>query len=126
MTFSKRGRYERLDAVVPIEVLSPGSMTGTHTVMCNNIGGKGFRFTIEQKLAIDTPLELTIHLPDDQVPLHAKGRVSWVRKTKQLVESPKILFDIGVEFLGLSFQERDRIHQYIYRQTRYKRTQGNP
>ena len=107
----KRGKFERLDASVPIELRFLGE---THSVLCDNIGGKGFRFSQNQKIEANTSLELTLYLPDEKPPFRAKGRVSWVRPQKTADEE-MTLFEIGVEFLEVKFQDRERIRQYVYR-----------
>lgn len=114
----KRGRFERLDAAIPIEIQFLTPTPEAHVVLCDNIGGKGFRFSLGKKLEADTPLELTLYLPDDKPPLKAKGKVSWVREASQMPGGPTTLFDIGVAFVGLTFQGKDRIHHYIYRRVK--------
>jgi len=111
----QRGSFERLDASIPIEIHFPDE---TRTVMCDNIGGKGCRFSIDKKVEANTLLQMAIHLPDDKPPLQLKGRVSWSRELPQTFEGAKHFSDVGIEFLGLTFQERDRIHQYIYGRVR--------
>ncbi|MFH1858212.1 MAG: PilZ domain-containing protein [Candidatus Omnitrophota bacterium] len=127
MTFPrKRGKFERFDATVPIEVVIAGTSPESRTVLCDNIGGKGFRFSIEKKLEVHASLELTVHLPDNQTPIRTKGRVSWVREAKHVPDSPEVFFEAGVEFIGLSFMDRDRIQQYIYRRAQQQPSNGNP
>ena len=121
----KRGKFERLDATIPVEVLLHGGGGESYSVMCENIGGKGLRFPLSKAVEVDTRLELVIHLPDNLPPLRTRGRVSWVR-AKKIAGGEVAFFEIGVEFLELKFQDRDRIHQYVYRRASQGGPKGEP
>ena len=121
----KRGKFERLDTTIPVEVFLQGGSGESYSVMCENIGGKGLRFPLSKTIEANTRLELVIHLPDNLPPLRTRGRVTWAR-AKKMADGEVAFFEIGVEFLELKFQDRDRIHQYVYRRASQGGLKGEP
>ncbi|MBI4436461.1 MAG: PilZ domain-containing protein [Candidatus Omnitrophica bacterium] len=121
----KRGKFERLDTTIPVEVFLRGGGGESYSVMCENIGGKGLRFPLHKAIEANTRLELIIHLPDNLPPLRTQGKVSWA-KAKKMADGEVAFFEMGVEFLELKFQDRDRIHQYVYRRAQQGGPTGQP
>jgi hypothetical protein len=47
--------------------------------VCQDIGGGGARFDLDQEVKAHTPLEMWFDLPDGLGPMHLLGKVAWAR-----------------------------------------------
>jgi len=83
-------------------------MTGNTTA--SDLSGGGLRLFASEDIPLNTPCELTIHLPEYQQPLIAEGIVTWCRRRGG---RGKAAFEIGVTFTTMNRAERERYYQFI-------------
>ena len=83
-------------------------LTGNTTV--SDLSGGGLRLIMSEEIPLNTPCELTIHLPEDQHPLTAGGTVTWCKHRSGRGPAS---FEIGVTFTTMNRTERERYYQFI-------------
>ncbi len=110
--FKERRQYLRLKATVAINYTVIGK-PGTVQVSSKNISARGLCIVTEEQLAAETPLQLEIRLPDAKDPIRALARVVWQKKFEAAGESPKVYFDTGMEFTGISDFDRFNLNRYV-------------
>ncbi len=82
----------------------------TSNTVVSDLSGGGLRLIVSEEIPLNTPCELTIHLPEEQRPLAAAGSVTWCRRRSS---RGKTAFEIGVTFTTMSRAERERYYQFI-------------
>jgi len=85
----------------------------THSLSAatENIGLGGICVLMKKGLDIFSPVELELNLEDGRDSLRAQGTIVWVVRRRELKKGPS--FDTGVEFSGLSPQDRARIEAVL-------------
>jgi len=58
-------------------------------------------------------MNLNIFFPFDSIPVKIKGKVSWIKNYDKIDEDGRNRFDMGVEFLEVRDEDKQRIEQYI-------------
>jgi len=77
-----------------------------------NISAGGICMVSDKPLSIGDTLQLEIKLPEDPPSIQVKGKAVWV---KQFIATEKHeSFDIGVEFINISEENRKRINKYVF------------
>lgn len=110
--FKERRKYVRLKATVAVKYTVIGK-PGEVKVFSKNIGAGGLCITTEEQLTVDTPLQLELKIPDLKNPIRALGRVVWQKRFETAGEEPKIYFNTGIEFTGISDFDRFNINRYV-------------
>ncbi len=67
----------------------------------------------EEKIALDTPLQLNIKIPDLKDQIRALARVVWQKKFEAAGKQPMVYFNTGIEFTGISDFDRFNINRYV-------------
>ena len=84
---------------------------GEFSIHTENISSGGVRLVLEQKIEINTPIDLEIEIGKKTV--KTKGRVVWVLDVKAPKSDQSNLYDTGVEFTQLSQADRDFLSKLI-------------
>lgn len=85
-----------------------------------NISGGGIRIHVKTKLESTalpeskTIIELEVTLPNDTLPIFAKGEIVWSSITN--TGRKEGFFDTGIKFIEIKDYDRDRIIKYVYSQ----------
>ncbi len=114
----ERRRYPRLrGAEVEYTVISKKKLKVIS--LTENISAVGIRILASERIKIDTVLDLKIYVPRFSQPIHAMGRVVWVKasgfiKRKELRRGH---FDIGVKFIEISEDDRSEINKHAMDET---------
>ena len=84
----------------------------THT---ENIGIGGVCFTLKQSMKMFSQVDLELDLLDMENHIKCRGKVVW--NIQRGVSSPKkpLFFDVGVEFVGISDDEKKRLERVVER-----------
>lgn len=88
-----------LDAEVKTLTLNP--IFGK--ALAKNLSKEGVRLGLSQPISAGTPIELSLNVPGDNLPVFATGRVAWADG-----------LDIGVKFTKISSEDRTRVLDYVY------------
>ncbi len=79
-----------------------------------NISGGGMFLITQEPYPAGTSLRVTFHLPDDDKTVEAAGRVVWARDEKEGSDRQP---GMGIEFLEIDEQDRQRVRKFINSQT---------
>jgi hypothetical protein len=83
-----------------------------------NISATGVCIFVNEEIDEKTLLSVTIYLLDGSAPIDAKGRVAWIRPSVFLHIKDEKHFDVGIEFVDLSQENRDRLIHYAAKYAR--------
>lgn len=109
----ERRKFVRLDARVRVKyrVLKKGRTQESFT---KDLSGGGIRLSINEKLAVATPLALEIKIPGEARPILAEGRAVWSREVSD--EGKTGRFDTGIAFTKIDSMNQGKILKYVYAQ----------
>jgi len=85
--------------------------------MAENISTSGICIYSSDEIKTNALLLITVYLFDGSNPIESKGKVVWTRPSIYLNTSKKH-FDVGIEFVEISTEDRDRIIHYAAKNTR--------
>ena len=111
-SFKERRKYARLKAAVEVKYLVIGK-PGAIQTSSKNISAGGLCILTEEQLASETPLQLEIKLPDVKDCIRSLGRVIWQKRFEAAGESPRVYFNTGIEFTGISDFDRFNLNRYV-------------
>ena len=80
--------------------------------LTENVSAKGICIFVPKEMKIDTLLSLKIYLPDGKGAVNAKGKVVWVKESAFLSVEGRKHFDLGIEFVEIDNNDRERICDY--------------
>ena len=75
-----------------------------------NISSLGIRFESEKKLKEGVVIELKLEIPKAPNPVHAQGKLVWVKKLTLEDASP---YDIGMEFLKIEEDNKNTFLKFM-------------
>ncbi|MBN1794780.1 MAG: PilZ domain-containing protein [Candidatus Omnitrophica bacterium] len=103
-------RFPRAQYPCKITVIAkfPPYSVSTHT---ENISVGGICVNLERNLGRFTPVEVILHLPDEQPPLRCNSTTVWV--IEKHLPQEKHIFDTGIEFGDIAPEDRERIDEVI-------------
>ncbi len=110
--FKERRKYMRLEASVKVKYTIIGK-PGTIKVFSKDISAGGLCLLLDEQLAVDTPLQLEIKIPDLKDPIHAIARVVWQKGFESAGAEPKAHFTTGIEFTGINDFDQFNINRYV-------------
>ncbi len=103
-----RRRFLRTKFPYTVHIYSPtGEPISTYT---EDISIGGIRVVIKNKLNIHENLVLKIYL--SEIPLECKGAVVWIKEKTNLMLN-EVFFNIGIEFRGISKEEKEKIESCL-------------
>lgn len=110
-TFDKR-KFPRLKVKCDVLVKEQNS-PNLFTTETENIGAGGICVFLSKALTAFSPVNLKLELNDDfKTPLECTGKVVWCIQNK-ILHQEKTRFDIGIEFLNIKSEDRERIRKFI-------------
>ena len=108
----ERRRYPRIHATFveysPIREIIPQKKSFTE-----NVSPGGICFLVDEEIGVNTLLSLKIYLPDNRDAIEAKARVVWTKVSSFLSVEKRKHYDLGLEFVEIDENDRQRIWQYI-------------
>ncbi|MCM8773709.1 MAG: PilZ domain-containing protein [Candidatus Omnitrophica bacterium] len=109
--YKERRKYPRLNTCAEIEYRVSKEDTFMKTVT-KNIGAGGVCIISEERIGKDTILFLKMNLSPRKKFIQAKGRVVW---SSEFYSSSleKIVYNLGIEFIEISDEDRQRIYDYV-------------
>ena len=112
----ERRKFVRLNINVEINytvITHPPHKQFVIPTKSKNIGAGGICLISEQELRAGELLKLEIRLPEDPPVIYALGKVAWVKPFSLATEKSK-RFDMGVEFIEISPEDKQKINKYVF------------
>jgi len=79
-------------------------------IVGRDISEGGVAFTVYERFAKGTILDLQITVPFDAMPIFAKAKVSWIKKLE--AQHPGA-YEVGAEFMEVDARDQKRFKLYI-------------
>ena len=102
---SERRKYLRFNAQMDMEykTLTLNPLFGK--ALLKDLSREGLRFNVKESVPIGTPVEISLNVPGDNLPVFATGKVAWADG-----------LDAGVKFTKISRTDRARMLEYVYQE----------
>jgi Tfp pilus assembly protein PilZ len=113
----ERRRAQRVYAGFVEYCLVEDESSKKYQAMAENISTSGICIYSSDEIKTNALLLITIYLFDGSNPIESKGKVAWTRPSTYL-NIDKKHFDVGVEFVEISTEDRDRIIHYTAKNIR--------
>lgn len=80
-----------------------------------NLGIGGLCLLLNMPLEPFHEISLKMPLDDEQLPIECNGRVMWIVE-KHDTHNKETLFDVGIEYINISSEDKDRIARFLTKQ----------
>ncbi|MDD5174322.1 MAG: PilZ domain-containing protein [Candidatus Omnitrophica bacterium] len=106
----ERRKYIRLKTPVSVTYTAPD--TGViHSLITKDISADGLRLEIKTRdIKEGSVLELKLELPEGNNPVHAKGKVIWMKQISLEDGAP---CDIGIEFIEIEEDNKNTFLKFL-------------
>ena len=81
----------------------------TISTQTENLGAGGICVIIKEDLGLFQGVDIELYLDDNKTPVKSGGTVVWVVKKSQPKQKSSYLYDIGVEFIDIRPEDRERV-----------------
>ncbi len=113
----EKRKFARLNILVDVAYKKQDAVKEEKLTLTKNISKGGICFIGYESLRESDIIDLQIYLPEDKNPVSAMARVVWVKEFL-IGEIPKgKRYDVGVEFVQISEEDKTRIDRYILTHT---------
>lgn len=110
----ERRNYPRLDISVGVSWKKVGSSEQVaESDLTKNIAAGGICLIVFEKVVLGDILFLELTLPTKQT-IVCRGRVVWVRDLGILGKEAQRKFDVGIEFVDISSEDRETIKKFVF------------
>jgi c-di-GMP-binding flagellar brake protein YcgR len=110
----ERRNYPRLDISVGVSWKKVGaSGQAIESDLTKNIAAGGICLIMLEKVVIGDVLFLELSLPTKET-IVCRGRVVWARELGILGKEAEKKFDVGVEFVDISPDDRETIKKFVF------------
>ena len=99
---SERRKYMRFNAALNVEYKTLALNPIFGKALLKDMSREGLCFNVKQDIAIGTPVELSLNVPGDNLPVFATGKVAWADG-----------LDAGVKLTKISRTDRVRMLEYV-------------
>jgi len=112
-----RGKYERLDVLVPAKVWRTVDKTDAPiATTCRNLSGRGCRLRIEDanlapEFDLDSKIAFSLSLDPRKPELGGSAKIAWTKRERG--NAGKVRLVLGAEFIGVSMEHREQIKAFI-------------
>jgi len=73
--------------------------------LAKDLSREGVRIGFKQAIPVGTPVEISLNVPGDNLPVFATGKVAWADG-----------LDAGVKLTKISQSDRARVLEYVYKE----------
>jgi len=110
----ERRKFPRFNLLVDVSFKKKASFKKEKFSVTKNISGVGVCLISYEELKEGDDLELKVFMPESKKPMKVMGRVAWVRQF--IIGDPQegMRYDVGVEFLDISEEEKEKINQHLF------------
>lgn len=81
----------------------------TISTQTENIGAGGICVIIKEDLGLFQGVDIELYLDDNKTPVKSGGTIVWVVKKSQPKQKGTPLYDIGIEFIDIRPEDRERV-----------------
>jgi c-di-GMP-binding flagellar brake protein YcgR len=78
-----------------------------------NLGAGGICVIIKEDLGLFQGVDLELFLDDNRPPIRCGGTIVWVVKKSQPKQKGSYVYDIGIEFIDIRPEDRERIAEVV-------------
>jgi hypothetical protein len=102
---SERRKFMRFNTPVDIEyrTLTLNPIFGK--ALAKDLSREGVRLGIKPGMTIGTPVEISVNVPGDNLPVFAAGKIAWADG-----------LDAGIKLTKISQSDRARLLEYVYKE----------
>ncbi|MDD5573720.1 MAG: PilZ domain-containing protein [Candidatus Omnitrophica bacterium] len=112
---SERRRAKRVYASFVEYCRAEALSSQKYQAFAENISATGICIFVNELIEAGSLLLITIYLLDGSTPIETKGRVAWTRPSVFVTSKDKKHFDLGIEFVDISEEDRERLLHYTVR-----------
>ena len=112
----EKREFARLDLNVKVDwkrTLATSEPEQEFSDKTKNISAGGLCLVVYEKLDIGEILEIELELPSKET-IKAEGKVVWISEYEIEGEEEETIYDIGVQFVKISDEEREEISQFVF------------
>jgi len=106
---SEMRRFGRLSFIADIVINACGNTSKSQTI---DLSEGGICFIANKNLSTDSELSLNLEIVKNK-PFSVKGRVAWIKKIDEDIDSGANKYKVGLEFIGLSVKNKKIIKDFI-------------
>ena len=110
----ERRKFARLNTLTDITYNRKHPLDERRLTLSKNISKGGICFIAYEELEEREVLDLNIYLPEDKKPIRVSGRVAWVKEFIIGDQPKNRRFDVGIEFIGIGDEDKNKIDKYIF------------
>ncbi len=114
----EKRRFVRIDWPVVVHYKTLEEPATQDQIVGSDISEGGLSFTVYEKLLKGTNLDMEVQVPFDSMPIFAKARIVWIKKTG---EEHANVFEVGVEFIEVDPEDQKRLKMYIKNEIKQRR-----
>ena len=100
---SERRKYMRFNAALDIEYKTLALNPIFGKALIKDLSREGLRFHTKQEIPVGAPVEISMNVPGDNLPVFASGKVAWADG-----------LEAGVKFTKINRTDRARMLEYVY------------
>lgn len=102
---AERRKYMRFNTPLDVEyrTLTLNPIFGK--ALAKDLSREGVRFGVKQDIPVGTPVEISMNVPGDNLPVFAAGKVAWADG-----------LDTGIKLTKISQKDRARLLEYVYKE----------
>jgi hypothetical protein len=102
---SERRKYLRFNTPLDMEyrTLTLNPIFGK--ALAKDLSKEGVRFGLKQDVPVGTPVEISLTVPGDNMPVFATGKIAWADG-----------LDAGVRLTKIHQNDRARVLEYVYKE----------
>ena len=112
-----RRKYPRVDVEIQV-IVRDGSESVNYRTQTRDVGAGGVCVKLDSFLEAQTPVAITLNLPDTHPPLETVGRVTWCVRERRFIGRRHPAYDTGISFTDLNAEQRERLirfaHSFLY------------
>ncbi|MDD5495543.1 MAG: PilZ domain-containing protein [Candidatus Omnitrophica bacterium] len=110
---TERRRFLRFDTALNAlcEIVSDKNKRSSKV---KNLSKEGALLLLDKQLAEGSPINLSLDVPGDNVPVFATCEVAWQKKYEPAKK--EVLYETGVRFKKIGSADRGKLFEYIYLQ----------
>lgn len=112
---AERRRFFRLNLLADLTFTRSSISEEEKVSLTKNISKGGICFIVYEQMSVGEILDLNVYLPDKNKPINVTGRVNWVKEFSIGDPVKGKRFDVGIEFLRISEQDKEEIERYIFK-----------
>jgi len=110
----ERRKYVRLNTLVDVAYQKHQPEVEKELSLSKNISKGGICLIAYEKLKKFDLLDLKLYLPGARAPINAVGKVVWTEEFIIGDISTGRRFDVGIEFMKISPEDKKKIDQYVF------------